>query len=643
MSTAFPEITAGTDGPAAVLPFDVYYDRVLGGWLGKCIGGTAGARYEGVKRWIELDGEKLMPDTIPPNDDLDLQILWLKVLEERGPAITADDLAAAWERWCWYPFCEYGIFRRNWRLGIRPPMSGRYNNQMWEHGMGCPIRSEIWGYILPGRPEEAARFAAMDASLDHGAQSAGAECMFSAMAADAFYEPSLRTLIERHKGYLPAGTPIAASVDLALEAFDAGAPLRVARERIMLRGGYPEACDAQTNVPFTVLSLLYGEGDLEATLLAGLRCGYDTDCTMATAGAFIGQILGAQRIPDDLKAAIGDELVMGIAYRRDDMTISALARDTARIGVLFAQGSSSAFADAPDVAPFPPDAVAPPTRLSVAYEGLPAVAPGASLRVRVRADGAIPDGAQAEITPPPGWSVRRLDGEAAPWAFELSAPEAPGVWPMRNIAACSLAVPGQAPAATQEFGIVGAGIWRVLGVYYDTKPQGEEIPDPVQRAWHHHFAYLHRDYIDETSVDVDAAHREFSELLGKPAVVPSYEHEIDLDRLIGLRGPYCAYLSRTILVDEAQDVHIVIGNTDPFRLYLNGALVGERDEHIWWTPQNNAYLAPLSAGPNRLLLKLIKQDSRDWRFTLGFRVPGEVRKGWSQHFQDWHVGLADQV
>ena len=146
------------------IDYERYLDQILGGWLGKSIGGTIGARFEGNKSWIEIAPDQLFPDKVPPNDDLDLQILWLKVLEDKGPALTGDDLAAAWEQWCWYPFNEYGIFRRNWRLGVHPPMSGRYGNAFWESGMGCPIRSEIWGYVCPGAPDLAARFAEMDAS-----------------------------------------------------------------------------------------------------------------------------------------------------------------------------------------------------------------------------------------------------------------------------------------------------------------------------------------------------------------------------------------------------------------------------------------------------------------------------------------------
>ena len=72
------------------IDYATYLDHVLGGWIGKSIGGTVGARFEGNKGWIEIDRKDLFPDKVPPNDDLDLQILWLKVLEERAAARSSD-------------------------------------------------------------------------------------------------------------------------------------------------------------------------------------------------------------------------------------------------------------------------------------------------------------------------------------------------------------------------------------------------------------------------------------------------------------------------------------------------------------------------------------------------------------------------
>ena len=63
------------------LDYRTYLDKILGGWIGKSIGGTLGARFEGVKAWIELDLDDVIPEEIPPNDDLDLQVNQFSILQ----------------------------------------------------------------------------------------------------------------------------------------------------------------------------------------------------------------------------------------------------------------------------------------------------------------------------------------------------------------------------------------------------------------------------------------------------------------------------------------------------------------------------------------------------------------------------------
>ncbi|NOZ29868.1 MAG: hypothetical protein GXP39_17710 [Chloroflexi bacterium] len=630
------------------LAYERYLDQVLGGWIGKSMGGAIGARFEGNKGWIEISPDEMFPDQMPPNDDLDLQVLWLKVLEEKGAALTADDLAAAWLEGCWYPFNEYGIFRRNWRLGIHPPTSGRFTNQFWETGMGCPIRAEIWGYVFPGAPDLAARYAAMDGSLDHTEQSIGAERMFAAMAAMAFFVPDVRRLAAMFIHYLPKDTPIERLTRAAFQAYDEGLSLRDARDRLMALAGIPEACDSQINVPFTFLGLLYGGNDLQETLLAALRCGYDTDCTLATAGALIGQILGASRIPEALKRRVGDELVMGIQYRRPEMTLSALARDTARMGMLLARECHTGVQidDAPEMAPLPPTARPPATRLTVEYAGLPAAAPGDTVTVTVRVEGEAPPNGQLTLEGPPGWTIvpetATIDPIRRAVTVALHAPTDATEWPMRNLFTARL---NTDPPLAYTFGVAGAGLWRLLGVYYDALP---DESDPVQqrRRFNQHFVSLQRLYLPEPDVDAERLYREWSQKLGRPAIIPSYEHEIDLPRLIGLRGPYCAYLDRTILSPDDRPVYIVIGNNDGYRLYLNGELIAEVDECVWWAPFNNVHRARLRRGPNHLLVKLLKRGD-ELRFTLGLRADSgdahPFRPNGGHNVEDWLVDLADEV
>ena len=177
-------------------------DKIHGCWYGKCLGGAAGAPVEGIKEIIETDNfeEIFNPDL--PNDDLDIQLLWLDVLEEKGINVTSDDLAKAWIEKCWYPFSEYGYFMKNFERGIKPPYSGIINNSFFKEGMGCPIRSEIWALISAGNPKLASQYAYNDACLDHADNSVYAEQFLSAAQSIAFFENDfviLRNKLSKNK------------------------------------------------------------------------------------------------------------------------------------------------------------------------------------------------------------------------------------------------------------------------------------------------------------------------------------------------------------------------------------------------------------------------------------------------------------
>ena len=87
-----------------------YRNKVLGCWLGKNIGGTIGAPFEWKRQLNDINfyvQEDLHGQPMP-NDDLDIQLLWLCALEEKGLDFSAHRLA---EYWCLYltPYwCEYG-------------------------------------------------------------------------------------------------------------------------------------------------------------------------------------------------------------------------------------------------------------------------------------------------------------------------------------------------------------------------------------------------------------------------------------------------------------------------------------------------------------------------------------------------------
>jgi ADP-ribosylglycohydrolase len=629
------------------ISYDSYLDKILGGWIGKSIGGTLGAAHEGFMMWMDLKWDELIPKKVPPNDDLDLQVLWLKVLEEKGLGFTGDDLGRAWLKECWYPFNEYGNFRRNWRNGLKPPFTGRHDNAFFDTGMGCPIRSEIWGYVFPGRPERAAAAARLDGGLDHGEDSICAEELFAAMAADAFFIGDVRALFERHRHYLQAGLSVTRLVDIAVKAFDAGVGAKTAWERVLLKGGVPEPCDARPNVPFTILALLYGRNDLRATVHLAHRMGYDTDCTMATAGAFLGQIIGARGLPADLRRIVGDELVMGIEYRRPEMTLSALARDTAAVGVRFAGalGPAISIEHAPALPVLTPLELKGSTRLTIAHPAAMYAAPGDTIVINVSAENirGNPDDTTLVIEPPPGWWVSSTrvplrsvgdGGTAKTVTINLGSTPTEPRWAQGHLGMFRLIDAQERVLAEEFFGVPGVMLWRLLAVCYQglkgEGSAGEVTRDQLMRGRSGflmdrcYVANINTDYIDETAVALNPAAADplfahMSTTLGEPAMVVCPEFFIPVERLVLQGGQWIAYLDATVYSPVARDTVLRVGSNGAFRLWVNGAGVARSDERRSWTPYQHEIPVKLRAGANRLLLKLAKHDDL-LRFSLGFRV-----------------------
>ena len=74
------------------LAYKTYLDKVYGCFLGKTVIGTLGAPFEGVKMPLELPFLPEMVDSMLPNDDLDLQILWFDVVKKTKANIKYIDL-----------------------------------------------------------------------------------------------------------------------------------------------------------------------------------------------------------------------------------------------------------------------------------------------------------------------------------------------------------------------------------------------------------------------------------------------------------------------------------------------------------------------------------------------------------------------
>ena len=139
-----------------------YKDRVKACWIGKNIGGTMGGPYEGYKGFLDIQGFSTPENVVLPNDDLDLQIVWLQAVARLGArGINATTLGEFWLTFVAPYWNEYGRGKTNMRMGILPPLSGDAFNT-WKHSNGGWIRSEIWACLAPGAPDVAVKYARED-------------------------------------------------------------------------------------------------------------------------------------------------------------------------------------------------------------------------------------------------------------------------------------------------------------------------------------------------------------------------------------------------------------------------------------------------------------------------------------------------
>ena len=286
-------------------------DKIYACWTGKNIGGTMGTPYEGTKDIPDIQGYASPKGEPLPNDDLDLQLVWLTAMEQVGPqALTGNVLSDYWVSYIPPHWNEYGVGKSNLKVGLLPPLSGEFHNEGWKNSNGAWIRSEIWACLAPGFPNIAVKYAYMDASIDHGvSEGTYGEIFTAAMESMAFVETDLRTVIEKALMFIPEDCRVARSVKLVLNEYDKKTPWRQVRKMLVEDSADLGWFQAPANIAYTVLGLIYGEGDFKKSLIYAINCGDDTDCTGATCGAVLGILGGTAAIPQDWSEYIGDRII----------------------------------------------------------------------------------------------------------------------------------------------------------------------------------------------------------------------------------------------------------------------------------------------------------------------------------------------
>ena len=323
--------------------YTTYLDKVRGCWAGKNIGGTLGAPMEGNLNMQNVTFYTQELNGVPaPNDDLDLQLVWLAAVETRGiDQITPRLLGEYWDQCIIAPCSEYSICKMNIAQGFMPPMSGAVNNDVFKYSNGAWIRSDIWACLCPGAPDEAIRLGYIDSCADHCEEGIWAEMFTCALESAAFVCGDVREIIEIALCKIPAESELAKAVVRAIHCRDAGMTWQEARQTLMKEFNI-KTHRAAVNLGFVIIGLLYGEGDFDKSICTAVNCGDDTDCTGATVGALFGIMRGRSGIPQRWLDPIGESIsTICISHFPFNFlyglpkTLEALSQRTARAALAF--------------------------------------------------------------------------------------------------------------------------------------------------------------------------------------------------------------------------------------------------------------------------------------------------------------------
>ena len=352
------------------------FDRIYGGWLGRCAGCLLGKPVEGltkeqIETWLNIAGEYPLKDYFPPihnfpedaprwlrdrlsyiedmfrrtkmgvlrgqiscmarDDDIDYTIINLHILENYGLNFTTMNVGETWLHLLPYlqVYTAERAAYRNLVNGLQPPETATYMNP-YREWIGAQIRADTWGYVAPGDPELAAELAYKDASLSHVKNGIYGEMFVSAMISAAFATVNIEEVIEIGLSAIPKKSRLTEAIKNVMEWSKQFSDWRDTWNKINEKYGQYHFVHTINNAALVVMGLLYSGGDYEKGITISVMGGWDTDCNGATVGSILGVMLGAEKLPKKWIEPLNDRL-RSFVIGYDNSRISDLAKRTFQV------------------------------------------------------------------------------------------------------------------------------------------------------------------------------------------------------------------------------------------------------------------------------------------------------------------------
>ncbi|MEV8253731.1 ADP-ribosylglycohydrolase family protein [Rhodoglobus sp. NPDC076762] len=342
-------------------------DRVLGAWLGRAAGCLLGKPVEKIARegiraisestgnwpisgyFTEIGLEPAVAEQYPWNrrsrptslveningmpedDDLNFPLIALDLLERVGTSFTTDDVAQSWL--ANLPggrvFTAERIAYRNLLDGYEPEEAATVGNP-FQDWIGAQIRTDVYGWVSPGRPETAARLAHTDARLSHSRNGIYGACFAAAASAAAITADSVDDVLRAGLSVVPANSRYAAAITRGMELGASDLDDEAAIDAIYADYGHLHWVHVLNNATLLAFAVTRSRGDFTRAITLAVSGGWDTDSTGATAGALCGALSGASALPPAFIAPLHNRLASSVPGF-DGIGFDELARRTREV------------------------------------------------------------------------------------------------------------------------------------------------------------------------------------------------------------------------------------------------------------------------------------------------------------------------
>ncbi len=254
-----------------------------------------------------------------------MDLTFVDIFEKNGLDTPAKDFAISFAN------AEYQLWHANQQArynilnGIMPPASGHWTNNPCADDIDYQIETDFAGLMSPGMINTSAEISDKIGHIMNYGDGWYGGVYVGAMYSLSFVSNDIEYIVKQALKVIPKETDYYKCMSDVIKWHDENPKdWKETWFKVQKKWGQDIGCpkgvfttfniDAKINSAWTVIGLLYGDGDFGKTIEISTRCGDDSDCNPATAGGILATIIGYKNIPAYWKQGLAEVEPMDFKY-----------------------------------------------------------------------------------------------------------------------------------------------------------------------------------------------------------------------------------------------------------------------------------------------------------------------------------------